>query len=294
MPAGVLNVVPADREVGEYLVRHPDVDKVSFTGSTAAGRKIGAICGEQLKRCTLELGGKSAAILLDDVDIEASGRRAALGRHHEQRPGVRRPDPHPRSAVALRRDRRCAHRRRWRRRRSATPPTSRPNVGPLITERAARPGRGLHRKIGVDEGARVATGGGRPDGLDKGWFVEPTVFADVTNDMRIAQEEIFGPVVSVIAYDDDDEAVAHRQRLRLRPVRLGVGQPTSTPALDVARQRSHRHLQRSTRTAWRSARPSAATRTRASGRELGPEGLEEFLEYKTINLPAGTEPTLKY
>ena len=99
IPAGVLNVVPAGREVGEYLVTHDGVDKVSFTGSTAAGRRIGSLCGERLRRCTLELGGKSAAILMDDIDVaDGHARPAAHGLAHEQRPGLRGPDPHPGAA----------------------------------------------------------------------------------------------------------------------------------------------------------------------------------------------------
>ena len=125
LPKGMVSILPAGREVGEYLVRHPGVDKVGFTGSTAAGRKVGAICGELLKRCTLELGGKSAAIILDDADLGATHPDAHAQLVHEQRPGLRRPDPHPRPAVPLRRGGRGARRGREGPRRSATPPTRR-------------------------------------------------------------------------------------------------------------------------------------------------------------------------
>ena len=122
VPAGVVNIVPAGREAGEHLVRHRGVDKVAFTGSTAAGRTIASICGEQLKRCSLELGGKSAAIILDDADLDGDDGGPQVRVAHEQRPGVRRPDPHPRI------DGRSTTRSstRWRRRCAAWPSATRP------------------------------------------------------------------------------------------------------------------------------------------------------------------------
>ncbi|HPU39024.1 MAG TPA: aldehyde dehydrogenase, partial [Microthrixaceae bacterium] len=205
VPAGVLNIVPADREVSEYLVRHPDVDKVSFTGSTAAGRKIGAICGEQLKRCTLELGGKSAAILLDDVDIEGVADEllsAAImnnGQACVAQTRVLAPQSRYDEIVGVLSQRMADQ-------VVGDPTDFATNVGPLINE-AQRDRVEGYIAAGTDGGARVAVGGARPQVDGDGWFVEPTLFVDVTNDMRIAQEEIFGPVVSVIAYSDVDDAV---------------------------------------------------------------------------------------
>jgi len=290
VPAGVLNVVPADREVSEYLVRHDDVDKVSFTGSTAAGRKIGAICGEQLKRCTLELGGKSAAIILDDADLPAiveellssgimNNGQACVAQTRILAPASRYDE-----VVDLFTEKMAAQ--------VVGDPTSfDTTVGPLINE-AQRDRVEGYIKIGIDEGARVTTGGGRPEGVGDGWFVEPTLFVDVTNDMRIAQEEIFGPVVSVLSYTDDADAVriANDSDYGLSG---SVWGSDIDRCIDVARGvRTGTYGVNAFGMAWGS--PFGGFKKSGLGRELGPEGLEEFLEYKTINIPAGTEPTLKY
>ena len=207
VPAGVVNIVPAGRETGEHLVKHPGVDKIAFTGSTAAGRRIAALCGEQLKRCSLELGGKSAAIVLDDADLATTMRGPASSRRFMN---------NGQACVAqtrilasrepLRRGRRRGGRagRGHAGRRPVRPATE---IGPLVAERQQERVE-KYIALGQEEGARVVVGGnGRPAGIDKGWYVQPTVFADVDNDMRIAQEEIFGPVLAVIPYDDVDDAV---------------------------------------------------------------------------------------
>ena len=135
LPRGVINIIPAGRETGEYLVKHPSIDKVSFTGSTAAGMRIGELCGGQLKRCTLELGGKSAAIVLDDVEPRRrDARRARAERRDEQRPGVRRAEPHPRVAQALRRSGRRA-RHRVGALKVGDPLDDATQIGPLVAER---------------------------------------------------------------------------------------------------------------------------------------------------------------
>ncbi|MCR3718657.1 MULTISPECIES: aldehyde dehydrogenase [Prauserella salsuginis group] len=206
LPEGVISVLPGGREVGEHLVTHPGVDKVAFTGSTAAGRRIMSLCGERITRVTLELGGKSAAIIADDVPLDevlptlafagighsgqvcAALTRILVPRHRQEEllsalvpmfEGLKVGDPTDGDTV----------------------------LGPLAAERQ-RDRVESYIKLGLDEGARLVTGGGRPEALDHGWFVQPTVFADVRNDMRIAQEEIFGPVVCVIPFDDVEEAVA--------------------------------------------------------------------------------------
>jgi aldehyde dehydrogenase (NAD+) len=206
LPPGVLNVIPAGREVSEDLVRHPLVDKISFTGSTRVGSRIGSICGEQIKRVALELGGKSAAIILEDADLSVV--IPALAPQTMRNNGQR----------CINQTRVLAPRRTYDATVAALAaqisafPVGDPNdpataVGPLITE-AQRERVEAYIASGRREGARVVVGGGRPQQFERGYFVEPTLFADVHNDMTIAQEEIFGPVVAVIAYDSDDEAVA--------------------------------------------------------------------------------------
>jgi len=205
LPAGVLNVVTADREVSELLVRDPRVDKITFTGSTAAGRKIASICGERIARCTLELGGKSAAVILDDADLETAAQSLAM-------------------AECLLSGQVCASRTRIVVTRSrhddmvealaaafskvkvGDPFDPSSQMGPLAAERQRTRVEGYIAK-GVEGGATLATGGGRPKDLDRGWYVEPTVFGNVDNKSVIAQEEIFGPVLSVIPADDENDAV---------------------------------------------------------------------------------------
>ena len=205
LPKGMVSILPAGREVGEYLVRHPGVDKVGFTGSTAAGRKVGAICGELLKRCTLELGGKSAAIMLDDVDLDAAipmlmpnsfmnNGQACVAQTRILAPSSRYDEVVDALGAAVSSQ-------------TVGDPTD-PSIaiGPLVAERQRDRVLGYIEK-GRAEGAKVAAGGGRPAGIDRGWFVEPTLFAGVDNGMTIAQEEIFGPVLAVLPYDDPDDAV---------------------------------------------------------------------------------------
>ncbi len=290
LPAGVLNVVPAGREVGEHLVTHPDVDKISFTGSTVAGRKIASLCGEQLRRCTLELGGKSAAIILDDADLDAIM-------------------PELISAATMNNGQACvaqtrilASRNRYNEVVDALtesmsnlvvgdPASFDTAVGPLIAERQRERVEG-YIDIGKNEGARITTGGGRPDGFDGGFFVEPTLFADVDNSMRIAQEEIFGPVVVAIPFEDTADAVriANDSDYGLSG---SVWCGDVDEGLDVARGvRTGTYSINSYAMAW--GAPFGGFKKSGLGRELGPEGLEEFLEYKTINLPAGSEPQVRY
>ena len=197
----------AGREVGEHLVAHPGVDKVAFTGSTAAGRKIASVCGEQLKRVSLELGGKSAAIVLDDADLDRHHGGPEVHGTDEQRPGLRRADPdpgQPRAATTRSSTRSPQTVGGMQVGDPADPATE---IGPMVAQRQQERVE-KYIALGQEEGARVVVGGnGMPDGLDRGWYVRPTVFADVDNRMRIAQEEIFGPVLSVIPYDDVDDAV---------------------------------------------------------------------------------------
>jgi betaine-aldehyde dehydrogenase len=206
LPAGVLSIVPAGREAGRHLVTHPGVDKVSFTGSSAAGHEIAESCAKTLKRVTLELGGKSAAIVLEDAAIEPTATLISLGcmAYSGQACAAL-------TRVLVPRSRYAAFvqglAQAIGRLKVGNPLESDTIVGPLVAERQLRRVES-YIASGIAEGARVVIGGGRPEGMGEGWYVQPTLFADVTNDMRIAREEIFGPVLAAIAYDGEDEAIA--------------------------------------------------------------------------------------
>ena len=285
VPEGVLNIVPAGRETGEHLVRHPGIDKVSFTGSTAAGMKIGEICGAQLKRCTLELGGKSAAIVLDDVQFDDAlmGELVMSGMmNNGQVCGAQSRILVPRSRYDEITDALGAAVGALT---VGDPLDAATQVGPLVAERQRTRVEG-YLESGKSAGARVVTGGGRPSDLPTGWYIEPTVFADVDNSMQIAQEEIFGPVLSVIPYDGEEQAVAiandseyglcgsvwtsdveHGAQVAAR-VRTGVVAINSSTILDFNS-------------------PFGGFKKSGIGRELGPEGIDPFTEYQSIILPAG-------
>ena len=207
LPRGVFNIVTGGAHIGAALVTHPGVDLVSFTGSTATGREIGAAAGGLLRPVTLELGGKSAALMLDDVDLSPARIAPALMPSLFGNNGqtcfltarvlapASRYDEVVEAVAALAAGARVGS--------SLDPATK---IGPLATAAQRERVEG-YIAAGQRDGARLVTGGGRPTGLDGGWFVEPTVFADVDNSSVIAREEIFGPVVTVTRYQDDDEAV---------------------------------------------------------------------------------------
>jgi aldehyde dehydrogenase (NAD+) len=205
LPAGVLNVVTANREVSETLVRHPGVDKISFTGSSASGKRIASICGERIARYTLELGGKSAAVILDDFDIETAARSivgpaiAATGRICSSltRIVVTR-KRHDAMVDALGGCFGAVN--------VGDPFDPASEMGPLAMRRQLDRVERLIAQ-GRAEGATLAVGGGRPADLTRGFFIEPTVFGNVDNHSTIAREEIFGPVVSVIPADDEQHAI---------------------------------------------------------------------------------------
>jgi len=290
IPKGVVSILPAGREVGEHLVTHDGIDKVAFTGSTAAGKHIAALCGARLRRVTLELGGKSAAILLDDVDLAAAiptllpacimnNGQACVAQTRILAPRRRYAEVVDAFAGA------------FRALKVGDPMDPTTAVGPLVAERQRARVEG-YLEAGRREGARVVVGGGRPAGLSKGWFVEPTLFADVNNHMTIAREEIFGPVLSLIAYDGDDEAVRIAND-------SDYGLSGSVWSADLERGLG---VARRVRTGnygvngfgMEFSAPFGGFKQSGIGRELGPEGLRAYLEAKTIHLPAGSEVTLRY
>jgi acyl-CoA reductase-like NAD-dependent aldehyde dehydrogenase len=207
LPQGVVSVLPGDAALGEYLVKHPGVDKVSFTGSTAAGRAVAAACAPDLKRVSLELGGKSAAIILADADpaAVATGIRGASLSMSGQICNALTRILVPADQAADFTDALAAEMTSMV---VGDPTEKSTHIGPLVARRQQDRVRG-YIETGQSEGARLVIGGtAMPDGLDRGWFVRPTLFADADNSMRIAREEIFGPVLTVIPYADEDDAVA--------------------------------------------------------------------------------------
>jgi aldehyde dehydrogenase (NAD+) len=290
LPPGVLNVVTADREVSELLVRDPDVDKITFTGSTAAGRRIASICGERIARCTLELGGKSAAVILDDMDIEAAARtlsRAECFLSGQVCSSLTR--------IVVTRSRHDelveALAGTFSQVRVGDPFDSQTQMGPLAASRQRDRVEGYIAQ-GIEGGATLATGGGRPKDLDRGWFVEPTVFGNVDNHSVIAQEEIFGPVLSVIPADDEQDAI----RVANDTI-YGLNASVFTSDVNRARQvagqlRSGTVGHNAFRTDFSIA--FGGFKQSGIGREGGREGLLPFLETKTVILegrPAGYENT---
>jgi len=282
LPPGVVNIVPAGRETGEHLVSHPDVDKVAFTGSTAAGRRIGSICGQQLKRCSLELGGKSAAIILDDADLAAtmSWLEMASLMNNGQACVAQTRILAPRSRYEETVDALATMVSALAVGDPADPATQ---IGPLVAKRQQDRVEG-YIKIGQDEGAKVVTGGSQASGRQRGWYVAPTVFAGVDPAMRIAREEIFGPVLAVIPYEDEPDAIriANDSEYGLAGT---VWTADTDRGMEVAR-RVRTGTYGVNMYMIESCAPFGGYKASGIGRELGPEGLMGYLEYKTIARPA--------
>ncbi len=281
IPAGVVNVIPAQLEGSEHLVRHPGVDKVTFTGSTAAGRRIASLCGNDLRRVTLELGGKSAAIVLDDADLAATVESLRMGafRNNGQVCTLK-----TRLLVSSRRKQELIERMEAliHSMPVGDPRLENTQIGPMFSERHRHTVEG-YIASGRDQGAKIVVGGGRPAGIEQGWFVEPTLFDNVTPGMTIAQEEIFGPVVAVLTYTDEADAVriANDSHYGLNGA---VFSTNLDRGLRIARQLRTGVVELNGSPIGMHA-PFGGFKRSGIGRENGPEGLDAYTELRSIGLP---------
>ncbi|MFF0698065.1 aldehyde dehydrogenase [Streptomyces tendae] len=281
LPAGVLNIVSGDRPASEHLVSHPGVDTISFTGSTGVGKSIAAVCAGLLRPVTLELGGKSASVILDDADVESTVDtvlHGALRSNGEvctaktrivlpRRLSSRFVDALAAKVSAL---------------KIGDPLDPEVYFGPLVST--------LHRDrvegmiaTAVQEGAVPIIGGGRPKGLETGWFVEPTIFTNVTRAMSIAQEEVFGPVLSVLEYDTEEEALAIANDSR-----YGLsGAVFSSDPMRATRfaTRIETGMTEVNGCPAGLAAPFGGVKDSGLGYELGLEGFDEFVEINSIGIP---------
>jgi aldehyde dehydrogenase (NAD+) len=280
LPPGVFNLVNGDGpNVGAAISAHPEVDVVSFTGSTRAGREVAKAAADGIKRVTQELGGKSANIILDDVadfgKAVFSGVLNCFGNSGQScNAPTRMLVPKARMAEAIESAKAAAAKAVV-----GDPTNEGTSLGPVVSELQFNKINALI-EAGIKEGAELIAGGpGRPDGLEKGYYIKPTVFANVTNDMTIAREEVFGPVLTIIGYEDDAEAVAiandteyglsgyvsgepaHAQQIALQ-IRTGMVHINGAP-LDISA-------------------PFGGYKKSGNGREWGLEGFEEYLETKAM------------
>ncbi|GJH11648.1 aldehyde dehydrogenase family protein [Caballeronia novacaledonica] len=283
LPAGVFNMVPGfGPVVGEALVSHPEVDMVSFTGSTGAGRRVTELAAQTVKRVALELGGKSAAIILDDADF-ATAVPGAINAcflnngqtcfaHTRMLVPKARMEEVKKIAAQVVGDMKVG-----------SPLNGQTQIGPVISALQRQRVRDYIRK-GMEEGAELVSGGpDAPAGLERGFFVKPTVFANVTSKMTIAREEIFGPVLSILAYEDEEDAV----RIANDSV-YGLSGAVWSAGVERAKR-----VARRLRTGqvdingapFNLLAPFGGYKQSGNGREFGKYGLEEYLEYKAVQLP---------
>jgi betaine-aldehyde dehydrogenase len=285
-PPGVINIVAATRDASAHLVSHPDVDMVTFTGSTEVGKKIGEVCGAQVKRCVLELGGKSAAIILEDADLATAlpmvvglGAGTTQGENCTCMSRILAPrSQYDEIATQIT--------EAFKTLKVGDPHADDTVVGPLITEAHRERVLG-YIKTAVDEGATVAFGGGIPEHMDKGWYVEPTLLTNVSNDSTVAQEEIFGPVIVLIPYEDEEDAVRLANDSKFG---LSGSVFTSNPVrgFEIARRIRTGTFRVNTMSADFNS-SFGGYKESGIGREHGPYAIDEYLLDKTISIEPGED-----
>lgn len=279
LPAGVFNLVNGDGPtVGAAISSHPEIDLVSFTGSTRAGREVAKAAADGIKRVTQELGGKSANIILDDADLAKAVAGGVIGCFGNSGQSCNAPTrmlvPRAKMAEAIEIAKTAAAKAKV-----GDPADETTRLGPVVSELQFNKIQGLIEK-GIEEGAELIVGGpGRPEGFDKGYFVQPTVFANVTNDMTIAREEIFGPVLTILAYDDDADAISIANDTDYGLSGYVSGEPAH--AERVARQ-IRTGMVHINGAGPDFAAPFGGYKQSGNGREWGLEGFEEYLETKSI------------
>ncbi|MFP6626391.1 MAG: aldehyde dehydrogenase family protein [Deltaproteobacteria bacterium] len=281
LPPGVINIVSGPgAEVGEVMASHPDVDMVSLTGSTTAGRRVMTLAAQTIKRVTLELGGKSANIILDDADITtavtAGVSNAMMNSGQTCSAWTRMLVPHSKQAEVLEVAQAVMEGMPL-----GISSDADARLGPLISD-AQRAQVMSYIEKGKDEGARLVCGGERPAEFEKGYFVRPTIFAEVNNKMAIAQEEIFGPVLSVIPYESEEEAIAIANDT-IYGLAGGVWSGDKDRAIRVARKLRTGQVDINGG-AFNAMAPFGGYKQSGLGRELGQFGLEEYFETKSMAL----------
>ena len=280
VPAGVFNMVHGDGPtVGAALSRHPGVDMMSFTGSTRAGTQVAMNAAPSVKRVTQELGGKSPNIILEDADFEQAVSEGVQEMFENTGQSCNAPSrmfvPAARLAEAEQIARRAAEEVVV-----GDPQDPATNVGPVVSKAQFDKIQGLIQK-GIDEGAKLVVGGpGRPEGLDKGYYVRPTVFSEVSNDMTIAREEIFGPVLAIIPYDSEEQAIA-----MANDTPYGLAGYVQSGDIEHARRVARRiragniHING----AWGGFEvPFGGFKQSGNGREWGAHGFTDYLEIKAL------------
>ncbi|MCI0449622.1 MAG: aldehyde dehydrogenase family protein [Chlorobi bacterium] len=281
LPKGIVNIITGDAEVGEEMVTNPLVDKVAFTGSTEVGKRVMQLASATMKKVTLELGGKSASIILDDADLDLAvdGSAYACYFHSGQCcvAGSRlilTPKNHDEVVERLK--------SKLAKMKIGNPMDKDTDIGPLVSDKQQK--RVLdYIEIGKNEGAKLVYGGGVPKGFENGCFVEPTLFSDVSNEMRIAQEEIFGPVLAVIKAKDENDAVriANASSYGLAG---GIWSKDNDRAMEVAKKLRAGTVWINEWHLLNDFAPFGGYKQSGIGRELGLEGLKSYTELKHIHI----------